>query len=92
MQLQHSWKHNFNKYFDIVSGSQGMFQSNTNGQYVKEILVPNSNFNDLGAYTLLKGTFNLFMYNCTQILIYQFSCNKIGVCGYITNKQRCKIG
>ena len=26
-----------------------------------------------------KGTFNLFMYNCTQILIYQFSCNKIGV-------------
>ena len=24
-------------------------------------------------------TFNLFMYNCTQILIYQFSCNKIGV-------------
>ena len=55
-----SWKHNFNKYFDIVSGSQGMFQSNTNGQYVKDILVPNSNFNDLGAYTLLKGTFNLW--------------------------------
>jgi iron complex outermembrane receptor protein len=54
------WKHNFNKYFDIVSGSQGMFQSNTNGQYAEEILVPNSNFNDLGAYTLLKGTFNLW--------------------------------
>ena len=37
-----------------------MFQSNTNGQYAEEILVPNSNFNDLGAYTLLKGTFNLW--------------------------------
>jgi len=55
-----SWKHNFNKYFDIVSGSQGMFQSNNNGQKAEEILVPNSNFNDLGAYTLLKGTFNLW--------------------------------
>ena len=65
MTLQNSsysirWKHNFNKYFDIVSGSQGMFQSNTNGQKAEEILVPNSNFNDLGAYTLLKGTFNLW--------------------------------
>ena len=30
------WKHNFNKYFDIVSGSQGMFQNNTNGQKQKK--------------------------------------------------------
>jgi len=37
-----------------------MFQSNTNGQKAEEILVPNSNFNDFGAYTLLKGTFNLW--------------------------------
>ena len=55
-----SWKHHFNKHFEIVSGSQGMFQSNTNGQKAEEILVPNSNFNDFGAYTLLKGTFNLW--------------------------------
>ena len=54
------WKHNFNKYFDVVSGSQGMFQNNTNGQKAEEILVPNSNFNDFGAYTLLKSTFNLW--------------------------------
>ena len=54
------WKHNFNKYFDLVSGSQGMFQNNTNGQKAEEILVPNSNFNDFGAYTLLKSTFNLW--------------------------------
>ena len=54
------WKHHFNKYFDVVSGSQGMLQSNTNGQNAEEILVPNANFNDLGAYTLLKGTFNLW--------------------------------
>ena len=51
------WKHNFNKYFDIVSGSQGMFQNNTNGQKAEEILVPNSNFIDFGAYTLLKKHF-----------------------------------
>ena len=54
------WKHNFNKYFDIVSGSQGMFQNNTNGQKAEEILIPNSNFNDFGFYTLLKGNFNLW--------------------------------
>ena len=54
------WKHHFNKYFDVVSGSQGMLQSNTNGQNAEEILVPNANFNDFGAYTLLKGTFNLW--------------------------------
>ena len=54
------WKHHFNKYFDIVSGSQGMLQSNANGERAEEILVPNANFNDLGAYTLMKGTFNLW--------------------------------
>ena len=54
------WKHNFNKYFDVISGSQGMFQNNTNGQKAEEILVPNSNFNDFGAYTLLKSNFNLW--------------------------------
>ncbi len=54
------WKHHFNKYFEIVSGSQGMFQSNINGQYAEEILVPNANFTDLGAFSHLKGTFNLW--------------------------------
>ena len=54
------WKHHFNKHFEIVSGSQGMLQSNTNGQYAEEILVPDANFTDLGAFSLLKGTFNLW--------------------------------
>ena len=54
------WKHHFNKHFEIVSGSQGMLQSNANGQYVEEILVPDANFTDLGAFSLLKGTFNLW--------------------------------
>ena len=54
------WKHHFNKYFEIVSGSQGMLQTNTNDEKVDEILVPNSNFNDFGAYSLIKGTFNLW--------------------------------
>ena len=54
------WKHHFNKHFEIVSGSQGMLQSNTNGQYAEEILVPDANFTDLGAFSLIKGTFNLW--------------------------------
>ena len=54
------WKHHFNKHFEIVSGSQGMLQSNLNGRYAEEILVPDANFTDLGAFSLLKGTFNLW--------------------------------
>ena len=65
MTLQNSsynirWKHHFNKHFDLVSGSQGMLQKNTNGPNAEEILVPNAGFNDLGAFTLIKGTFNLW--------------------------------
>ena len=26
-----TWKHNFNENFDLVSGTQGMSQNNTNG-------------------------------------------------------------
>ena len=55
-----SWKHKFNKNFELVSGSQGMFQSNTNGRYAEEILVADADFVDLGAFSLLKGTFNLW--------------------------------
>lgn len=54
------WKHEFNKHFEVVSGSQGMLQSNTNGDKAEEILVPNANFTDLGAFSLLKGTFKLW--------------------------------
>lgn len=54
------WKHQFNKHFELFSGSQGMFQSNTNGRYAEEVLVPNADFVDLGAFSLLKGTFNIW--------------------------------
>jgi iron complex outermembrane recepter protein len=54
------WKHQFNKHFELVSGSQGMFQSNTNGRYAEEVLVPNADFVDLGAFSLIKGTFNIW--------------------------------
>ena len=54
------WKHHFNDHFEIISGSQGMFQINSNGPKAEEILVPNAGFNDLGAFSLLKGTFNLW--------------------------------
>ena len=54
------WKHHINKHFEIISGSQGMLQTNSNGKKAEEILVPNSNFNDFGGYSLIKGTFNLW--------------------------------
>jgi iron complex outermembrane receptor protein len=37
-----------------------MFQSNTNGRYAEEVLVPNADFVDLGAFSLIKGTFNIW--------------------------------
>ena len=54
------WKHHLNKHFEIVSGSQGMLQINSNGLNAEQILVANAKFNDLGAFTFIKGTFNLW--------------------------------
>ena len=54
------WKHHINENFEVVSGSQGMFQSNKNGLTAEDILVPDASFNDLGAFTLIKGSFNLW--------------------------------
>ena len=33
------WKHHINENFEVVSGSQGMLQNNTNGEFAEEILV-----------------------------------------------------
>ena len=54
------WKHHLNKHFEIVSGSQGMLQINSNGLNAEQILVANAKFNDLGAFTFIKGIFNLW--------------------------------
>ena len=55
------WKHQLNEKFEIVSGSQGMLQSNTNGYNdIIEILIEDATFSDLGAFSLLKGNFNLW--------------------------------
>jgi len=54
------WKHHFNENFEVVSGSQGMLQNNTNGEFAEEILVQDANFTDIGAFSLLKGNFNLW--------------------------------
>ena len=54
------WKHQFNENFELVSGSQGMSQNNTNGEFAEEILVQDANFTDIGAFSLLKGNFNLW--------------------------------
>ena len=55
------WKHQLNEKFEIVSGSQGMLQSNTNGYNdIIEILIEDATFSDLGAFSLLKGSFNLW--------------------------------
>ena len=55
------WKHQLSEKFEIVSGSQGMLQSNTNGYNdIIEILIEDATFSDLGAFSLLKGNFNLW--------------------------------
>ena len=55
------WKHQLNEKFEIVSGSQGMLQSNTNGYNdIIEILIEDATFSDLGAFSLIKGNFNLW--------------------------------
>ena len=61
------WKHHLNKHFEIVSGSQGMLQTNRNGHFYRneknellDTLIRDANFNDIGAFSLIKGTFNLW--------------------------------
>ena len=49
------WKHQFNENVEWISGTQGMFQSNTNGYNdIIEILIEDAKFSDLGAFSLLK--------------------------------------
>jgi iron complex outermembrane recepter protein len=54
------WKHQLNNRFTIISGTQGMMQQNINGPLVDEVLIPNTDFFDLGAYSLIKGEFGLW--------------------------------
>ena len=54
------WKHQLNENLEIVSGSQGMKQSNTNGENAEDILIANADFQDIGAFSLIKGTFKLW--------------------------------
>jgi iron complex outermembrane receptor protein len=53
------WKHKLNEQFDIISGSQGMMQSSTNGA-ASDTLITDTDYTDLGAYSLLKGTFGIW--------------------------------
>ena len=46
-----------------------MFQNNINGQKAEEILVPNSNFIDFGAYTLLKALLIYGIFRLEQDMI-----------------------
>lgn len=55
-----SWKHKLNQNIEIVSGSQGMLQSNSNSPTAREILIENADFFDLGAFSLIRGTFGLW--------------------------------
>ena len=55
------WKHQFNENVEWISGTQGMFQSNTNGyNNIIEILIEDAKFSDLGAFSLLKGNYKLW--------------------------------
>lgn len=53
------WKHKLNKQFEIISGSQGMMQSSINGA-ASDTLITDTDYTDLGAYSILKGTFGIW--------------------------------
>ncbi len=54
------WNHQINEHFELISGSQGMMQHNFNEPDAEEVLIPNTNFYDLGAYSLIRGNFELW--------------------------------
>ena len=54
------WNHQLSKHFELVSGSQGMMQRNVNDANAEADLIPNTNLLDLGAYSLIRGTFDLW--------------------------------
>ncbi len=51
LNLRYAYK--FSSILELLSGVQGMYQRNTNGNNAEEILIPNSFTTDLGIYSIL---------------------------------------
>ncbi len=47
------WNYKVSKQFNVLIGSQGMFQMNRNGEEAVEFLIPDANTVDAGGYVLL---------------------------------------
>lgn len=47
------YAHKFSPRLEWISGAQGMYQVNTNGNNAEQILIPNANTSDLGLFSIL---------------------------------------
>lgn len=56
------WNRKFNENHEVILGSQGMFQKVTNHPDAEEILIPNSEMNDLGGYLIFQGNIHKWNY------------------------------
>lgn len=55
------WSRKFNLNHEVIIGSQGMLQKVINHPEAEEMLIPNSEMNDLGGYVVFQG--NLLKWN-----------------------------
>lgn len=48
------WKRAFGKQWNVIAGSQGMYQVNVNNPKAEEVLIPDNTSADAGAYALIQ--------------------------------------
>jgi iron complex outermembrane receptor protein len=74
-----------NNSFELILGSQGMFQTNTNDEHAEEVLIPNAKTKDASLYTLLNkklGGFQLQMGGRVDYRTIYFTANNIDFLDY----------
>lgn len=56
------WRRELGKKFQMILGSQGMYQTNSNNPKAEEVLIPDSYSADAGAYALIEFEQKLFTF------------------------------